>query len=158
MPSLSNALPTAPPGAAWSFRLLAESDGPAPAEIRAAAMRPSLERLGRFDEVRVRERFLAAFDPSCAWGLMVQGQLVGCVALRPDADHYWLEHFLLSPEHQGRGIGSRVLEAILQHSGDTTVWLNVLQRSEARSLYERWGFRVDHEDPIDVYMVRRPQR
>ncbi|MCE1180213.1 MAG: GNAT family N-acetyltransferase [Micrococcales bacterium] len=156
MPSSSDDMPEAPPSAAWGFRRLTESDGPALAEIRAVALRPSLERLGRYDEVRVRERFLAAFDPSCAWGLVLQGELIGCVALRREADHYWLEHFLLLPEHQGRGIGGQVMEAILGHSGDATVWLDVLQRSEARRLYERWGFRVDHEDPIDVYMVRRP--
>jgi len=32
--------------------------------IRIAAMRESLERIGRFDRQRARERFLAGFDPA----------------------------------------------------------------------------------------------
>lgn len=36
------------------------------------------------------------------------------------------------------------------------VRLNVLQGSAARRLYERHGFTVETEDPVDVFMVRRP--
>lgn len=146
--------PQAPDTSVWAFRQLTAADGPALAEIRAVAMRPSLERLGRYDDTRVRQRFLAAFDPSCAWGLTIQDRLIGCVALRPDGDEFWLEHFLLLPDYQGQGIGSAVLASILDQAGDATVRLDVLQRSEARALYERFGFELDHEDPIDVYMVR----
>nr|WP_231118761.1 hypothetical protein [Paenibacillus polymyxa] len=32
------------------------------------------------------------------------------------------------------------------------VTLNVLQGSSARRLYERFGFKIEREDPIDVYM------
>ncbi|GGK25000.1 hypothetical protein GCM10011583_66300 [Streptomyces camponoticapitis] len=37
-----------------------------------------------------------------------------------------------------------------------TVGLNVLQGSAARRLYERHGFVVEAQDPIDVFMVRPP--
>ena len=40
-----------------------QSDGNRLAEIRAAAMKSSLEALGRFDEQRVRDRFLESFTP-----------------------------------------------------------------------------------------------
>ncbi|MCH8627428.1 GNAT family N-acetyltransferase [Arsenicicoccus piscis] len=147
-------VPRAPEDAVWRFRSLTIHDGPALAEVRAAAMRPSLERLGRYDDTRVRQRFLDAFDPTCAWGMERDGRLIGCVALRPEGDEYWLEHFLLLPEHQGQGIGSQVLAIMLQRAGGATVRLDVLQRSEARALYDRFGFEVDHEDPVDVFMVR----
>lgn len=81
-------VPRAPEDAVWRFRSLTIHDGPALAEVRAAAMRPSLERLGRYDDTRVRQRFLDAFDPTCAWGLELDGRLVGCVALRPEGDEY----------------------------------------------------------------------
>jgi hypothetical protein len=35
-----------------------------------------------------------------------------------------------------------------------TMRLNVLQGSAARRLYERHGFVVETQDPIDVFMVR----
>jgi ribosomal protein S18 acetylase RimI-like enzyme len=38
------------------------------------------------------------------------------------------------------------------------VRLNVLQGSPARRLYERHGFTVESQDPVDVFMVRPPGR
>lgn len=36
------------------------------------------------------------------------------------------------------------------------VRLNVLQGSAARRLYERHGFTPEREDPVDVFLVRKP--
>ena len=38
------------------------ADGEALASLRVAAMRESLERIGRFDPQRARQRFLATFE------------------------------------------------------------------------------------------------
>lgn len=38
------------------------------------------------------------------------------------------------------------------------VRLQVLQGSAARRLYERHGFVLESEDPIDVFMLRPPTR
>lgn len=61
---------------------------------------------------------------------------------------------MLLPQHQGQGIGTQVLDVMLARAGDATVRLDVLQRSEARPLYERRGFVLDHEDAIDAFLVR----
>jgi GNAT superfamily N-acetyltransferase len=78
--------------------------------------------------------------------------------LRPAEDGRWLEHFYLAPSLQGRGLGSAVLRTLLKQidADGVPVRLNVLQGSAARRLYERHGFTVEVQDPIDVYMVRRP--
>ncbi|MEV2212881.1 GNAT family N-acetyltransferase [Streptomyces sp. NPDC050997] len=132
-------------------------------EIRAVVMRPDLERLGRFDEHRVRQRLRDAFSPRhtsvvLAGGALAGGALVGCVALRPAEDGLWLEHFYLAPEVQGRGLGSAVLRTLLDRTDadGRSVRLNVLRGSAARRLYERHGFTVEAQDPIDIYMVRVP--
>ncbi|WP_271217052.1 GNAT family N-acetyltransferase [Streptosporangium carneum] len=69
-----------------------------------------------------------------------------------------MEHFYLVPGLQGRGLGSAVLRALLRQTDadGVPVRLNVLQGSPARRLYERHGFTVEVQDPVDVYMVRRP--
>lgn len=84
--------------------------------------------------------------------------MAGCVALRPEEDTYWLEHFYLNPDLQGRGIGSAVLSRLLEQCDHeaATVRLNVLQGSSARRLYERHGFTVETEDEVDVFMARAP--
>jgi hypothetical protein len=52
-------------------------DGVILAEIRAAAMKPSLVALGRFDQQKVRSRFLDTFVPTDTWKIKRGGELVG---------------------------------------------------------------------------------
>ena len=142
----------------WDTRPASVSDVAPLAELRAVVLRADLERLGRYDEERVRQRLRDGFDPAHTWVIEVAGALAGCVALRPAEDAHWLEHFYLAPHLQGSGIGSGVLRELLDgcdRSG-VPVRLNVLQGSPARRLYERHGFTLEAEDPVDVFMVRRP--
>lgn len=143
----------------WSLRPATSEDLDAIAEIRAVVMRPDLERLGRYDEHRVRQRLRDAYTPEHTSVVEADGDVAGCVALRPSEDGWWLEHFYLAPEHQGRGIGTAVLAGLLARTDaeGTPVRLNVLQGSAARGLYERHGFTLEREDPVDVYMVRAPR-
>lgn len=144
----------------WEIRPASASDVEAVAELRAVVLRADLERLGRYDERRVRQRLRDGFEPAHTWVIEVGGAFAGCVALRPAEDAHWLEHFYLAPRLQGGGVGSGVLRELLERcdrGGDgLVVRLNVLRGSPARRLYERHGFTVETEDPVDVFMVRHP--
>lgn len=50
--------------------------------IRIEAMRESLERLGRFNPDRARERFVAGFDVTSTRRIEVSGDLVGFVVIK----------------------------------------------------------------------------
>ncbi|TWD82110.1 L-amino acid N-acyltransferase YncA [Kribbella amoyensis] len=141
----------------WALRPAEAGDVEAIAELRAVVMRPDLERLGRYDEHRVRQRFRDAFSVRHTSVVEVAGAVAGSVTVRPAQDGRWLEHFYLAPGFQGRGLGSAILRALLQRidAEDVPVRLNVLQGSAAQRLYERHGFTVEAEDPIDVFMLRR---
>lgn len=80
------------------------------------------------------------------------------MALRPATDAHWLEHFHLDSSLQGRGIGSVVLRLLLERCDrdGIRVRLNALRGSRAQRLYERHGFAVETEEPVDVFMVREP--
>ncbi|WP_214409074.1 GNAT family N-acetyltransferase [Sphaerisporangium fuscum] len=142
----------------WGLRPASVTDVEAVAELRAVVLRADLERLGRYDEHRVRQRLRDGFGAAHTWVIEVGGAVAGCVALRPAEDTYWLEHFYLDPGSQGRGIGSAVLGRLLERCDreDAVVRLQVLQGSSARRLYERHGFTVETEDEVDVFMVRTP--
>ncbi|PRB19315.1 GNAT family N-acetyltransferase [Microbacterium sp. MYb62] len=120
------------------------------AELRADVLRPDLERLGRYDAIRVRQRFRDAFEPAQTRIIVVDGTDVGSVAIRSEDDARWLEHFYIAPSHQGRGVGTRVLAAVLDD--DVLYRLNVLQGSAARSLYDRHGFVLESQDDVDVFL------
>ncbi|MET9831869.1 GNAT family N-acetyltransferase [Streptomyces sp. NPDC006385] len=143
----------------WELRPASAADVEAVAELRAVVLRADLERLGRYDERRVRQRLRDGFEPAHTWVIEVGGTFAGSVALRPAEDAHWLEHLYLAPRLQGGGIGSGVLRELLERCdrGGALVRLNVLQGSPARRLYERHGFTVETEDPVDVFMVRRPR-
>lgn len=145
-------------GAAWALRSATEADVEVIAELRATVMRADLERLGRYDEHRVRQRLRDSFSPRHTSVVVVGRELAGCVTVRPAGGRQWLEHFYLAPHHQGRGLGSAVLRAVLEGADarGLAVGLNVLQGSPARRLYERHGFVVEAQDPVDVFMVRPP--
>ena len=152
-------------GSGWALRPAVEADVEVIADLRAVVMRADLERLGRYDEHRVRQRFRDSFSARYTSVITVDGEdeeddePVGCVTVRPADGGRLLEHFYLAPHCQGRGLGSDVLRAVLEGADarGLTVRLNVLQGSAARRLYERHGFVVESEDPVDVFMVRLPE-
>ncbi|MHC5906427.1 GNAT family N-acetyltransferase [Streptomyces sp. S6] len=139
----------------WTTREATPADLDPLLDLRATVMRPDLERLGRYDEHRVRGRLRDAYDPAHTRIIEVDGETVGCVALRPAPEGDWLEHFYLAPGLHGQGIGSGVLGETLART-DRPVHLNVLQGSPARRLYERHGFVLDREDAVDVFLTRAP--
>lgn len=150
--------PSPLPGAEWVLRAARATDVEAVAELRAVVMRADLERLGRYDEHRVRQRLRDSFSTRHTSLVLAGGEFAGCVTVRPDDDGKLLEHFYLAPHHQGRGLGSAVLRTVLADTDreGVTVRLNVLRGSAARRIYERHGFVVEAQDPVDVFMVRRP--
>ncbi|MEU2245356.1 GNAT family N-acetyltransferase [Streptomyces sp. NPDC019224] len=142
----------------WDLRPATPGDLEETAELRAVVMRPDLVRLGRYDEHRVRQRLRDSYVPEHTSVIVVDGRFAGSVTLKPAGDGYLLESFYLNEAVQGRGIGSGVLDRLLDRTDaeGATVRLIVLQGSAARRLYERHGFVLEHEDPVDVTMVRRP--
>lgn len=136
----------------FTLRQSVQSDIEWLVELRAVVLRADLERLGRYDDVEVRERMRRAFRPELTRIIMVNDEPVGSITARPEGDVRWLEHFYLEPRLQGSGIGTGVLSTVLdeQHAGETH--LVVLQGSPARRLYDRLGFLPYAEDGIDVLM------
>ena len=126
--------------------------------LRIAAMRPSLERVGRFDPARARQRFIDGFRPDHTRRVEVDGTLAGCVAMGRAADgDLWLEHFYLFPEHQGRGLGEAVMRRLMDEAdaSGAPVRLSVLVESPANRFYPGFGFVETHREGVDIY-YRRP--
>ncbi|EFL03581.1 acetyltransferase [Streptomyces sp. SPB78] len=139
----------------WALRAATAADLDVLVEIRAEVMRPDLERLGRYDAHRVRQRLRDSFAPAHTSAILCGGALAGCVTFRPAEDGgHWLEHFYLAPRHQGRGLGGAVLRSLLGRADAGAVSLHVLRGSAAQRLYARHGFAVEDEGPVDVLMVR----
>jgi GNAT superfamily N-acetyltransferase len=67
----------------------------------------------------------------------------------------WLDTVEIAPEHQGRGLGSAIVHAVLEEarSRDRPVGLQVNRANRARQLYERRGF-VEVDTTETHYLMR----
>lgn len=142
------------------FTNAAHSDAETLVQMRIEAMQESLERIGRFDPQRARERFLSSFAPARCRFVVVGGVRVGFVQTKPADEYILLEHLYVVPEHQGKGIGSAVLESILADadSRSRSVKVGALRDSESNRFYQRHGFLKIDETDWDIYYLRAPLR
>lgn len=141
-----------------SFPAAAESDADTLVDIRIAAMRESLERIGRFDRQWARVRFLASFDPALCRFIEADGIQTGFIMICPKEDHWRLDHLYILPEYQSRGIGAAVLTDVFK-SADVRrmpIRLGALRGSDSNRFYQRHGFVQTDEAEWDIYYVRHP--
>ncbi len=129
------------------------------AALRVAAMRESLERVGRFDPERSRARLQRSFYPEHSAFIVADEQRIGFYTFRPAPNGLHLDHFYLLPEWQGRGLGSRVLRKLLTHADawQVPIYLGALRESPANHFYQRHGFVPAEETEWDIHYVRPPQ-
>lgn len=150
--SLANAAPTVTLG------IVTLEDFDALADLRVAAMRESLERVGRFDSTRARERLRSTFSPEHTRSIDLDGERVGFYAMRPSPDGLNLDHLYIHPRFQSRGIGGVVLKRILAEADRNrqTVRVGALKESASNRFYERHGFVRASEGEWDNYYTRAP--
>lgn len=124
--------------------------------LRVEAMRESLARIGRFDPARARERFLAGFSPAHTRHIDAHGERVGFIVTKPQADCLLLDHLYVRPAHQGRGIGSAVLEQVFGEARAMALPIRVgaLRGSDANRFYIRHGFQEVERGEHDNYYIR----
>jgi GNAT superfamily N-acetyltransferase len=124
--------------------------------LRIEAMRESLERIGRFDPVRARERFAAGFSPEHTRHVVVANARVGFVVVKPQADHLLIDHLYIQPSMQNQGLGAAVLVRVFAQADQAVLPLRVgaLRESASNRFYLRHGFILVEEADFDNYYVR----
>lgn len=125
------------------------------AELRARAMRDSLDTLGRYDEVRVRQRLLDSYQPRNTHVVYRQGKLIGFYVIEKCLDAYGLRHFYLDTPYQGQGFGEIILEHIQSFYTDLPIRLNALKGSRVNAFYQHHGFVKTGEEEYDFHYEYR---
>jgi len=128
-------------------------------EIRIAAMKESLERIGRFDPQRARERFVSSFEPENTKYIVLNSSKIGFVVVKFKDDEMSLEHLYIKPEHQGKGIGAAVLHVVFSEANfkSLPVTVGALRESASNRFYQRHGFVRSSESEWDIYYIRQPK-
>jgi ribosomal protein S18 acetylase RimI-like enzyme len=117
-------------------------------------MRWAIERLFGWDQDHQEASFAGWFHPDEVSIIVADGVDVGWIQQRREAGAIFLGSIYVKPEMQRKGIGTRVIQMVLdlsrQHSLPLT--LAVMKINPAFALYERLGFRITHEDEHKLYM------
>ncbi|WP_024681478.1 GNAT family N-acetyltransferase [Pseudomonas syringae] len=124
--------------------------------LRIEAMRESLERVGRFDPVRARERFREGFSAPDTRYIEVAGNRVGFVVVKALANGLVLDHLYIKPDAQGRGTGSAVLRQVFAEAdaAASTLRVGALKESDSNRFYIHHGFQLVESGEFDNYYVR----
>lgn len=124
--------------------------------IRIEAMRESLERIGRFDPLRARQRFADSFSPQETHYIYYGDDRVGFVVTKRQTAQLLLDHLYILPAFQGRGIGAAVLQRVFAEADarQLPVRVGALRESDSNRFYLRHGFRMVSQDEFDNYYVR----
>ena len=124
--------------------------------LRLAAMRDSLERIGRFDPVRATERFRAGFSLAHTRHIEVNHQRVGFVVVKPQVESVLLDHLYIHPDQQGKGLGTAVIMHILSEADALALPTRVgaLRDSDSNRFYMRHGFQLLEQGEFDNYYIR----
>jgi len=97
-----------------------------------------------WDEDWQANYFREKFDVSGRRIIQQNGADIGCITVRDKGTHIFLAYIALVPAFQRKGIGTQLIEEILNEANrkQKPVTLKVLKTNPARALYERLGFTV----------------
>jgi len=84
--------------------------------------------------------------------------LIGTLSVEEFSDHIRFGEFYLFPDYQGRGIGSWLLQSVLNRADvlSLPVRLEYLKWNPVGSLYLRHGFEIVSHNDTHFFMVRSP--
>lgn len=121
------------------------------AELRARAMRQSLEAVNRYDDVKVRRRLLDDYIIENTKSIYVENKLVGFYSTSSNERNKYINHIYLEPNECGKGYGTQIIDAI-KSTDMITIRLNALKLSRANGFYLRNGFtKVDESEFDNIY-------
>lgn len=117
-----------------TFEQAAESDAETLAALRIEAMRESLERIGRFDLQRARDRFLSGFSPANTQHVLVGGKRVGFFVVKQEANGLLLDHLYIKPGNQNQGVGAAVLADVFAQADRAACCVRVARFEKATQI------------------------
>lgn len=127
-------------------------------EVKKAALGSYIEAIWGWDEDEQRGYHQREFKPHALEIVLAEGVPAGYFSVRRGPDAVHLNAICLLPAFQGRGLGSALLQTLVDESKARHVplRLQVFQANPARRWYERLGFTVTGETDTHFLMERPP--
>jgi ribosomal protein S18 acetylase RimI-like enzyme len=141
----------------YTYRKAEETDKEAIFKLYGLAMSGLISEIWGWNERWQKDDFSACFDPRNITLAHLGEELVGYSHVEHRGDKLFIRMIAVHPAHQGRGIGSKLLESVIASAVEqsTGIELEVFKiNAEAKKLYEKYGFAVQGETPASYVMVR----
>lgn len=123
--------------------------------LRKLTMVEHLENSGLFlSDEEHQCRLNDAYE--CSHMIMYARELIGTLKFKEFEDRLEIMQLQIHPEFQGKGLGGRLLEQVLNQIKPKFVELTVLKNNPARKLYQRLGFTIIGEDQYEYQMQTKP--
>jgi GNAT superfamily N-acetyltransferase len=117
-----------------------------------------VKKFGAFDEARQDQYFEQNWTEDQIEIIECDGVPCGWLAVEDHGDYLELGEIILLPEFQGQGLGTRIIEDIIQtaKARNIPLRLRVMFENEAIDLYRRLGFKETGKTPTHFEMELKP--
>lgn len=135
-----------------------EEDFESLVELRIKVMKPSLEKIGRFNPKRARDRFFNSFIPEQTTIVKNEGKLLGFYMFSEDDKELFLNHLYIDSIYQGQGIGKKIIHRVKNYSSSVSknIRLEALKESPANDFYIKNGFNKIYTSEFDNIYLWKP--
>lgn len=127
-----------------SNRIATTEDTDSARDIHHRAYRETItKQYGSWDETMQDDFFNKEWNPE-KYQIIFEGESIcGYFSVENKEDYIFLKELVLSPEYQGKGIGSKIIEELFRESKEKNipVKLQVMKVNPAQHLYRRLGFK-----------------
>jgi ribosomal protein S18 acetylase RimI-like enzyme len=91
--------------------------------------------------------------------IIIDGQVVGGIWIDEHDEYRQVKEIQIHPTFQGQGIGTRVMQDVIDRTQqmDKNLMLKVLHENHALALYKRLGFVVVDDTGVQYVMEHRAQ-
>ena len=147
-------------GIAWTLRTATAADRDFVVEVNRVAMGPNLKAAFGWDEAAQRAYFDEGFDASGGDVIQVDCVDVGELLVEERPGELFLVRLALLPEWQRRGIGSAIVQMLVERARElgSALALDVFKSTpRAAQLYDSLGFVRTGESETNVFMRLEPK-
>ena len=124
-------------------------------DLYRATLRSAIENTWGWDEAFQQENFNIHLSPEKFEIISINDNHIGGFLLVEEVDNLWLEMLLIHPDHQGMGVGKKVIEQLQRQSitKNKVLKLSVIKANPVKLFYEKLGFQLYEEDEAMFKMV-----
>ena len=127
-------------------------------QLKEAAYRGYIDKMWGWEEKAAREHHDNDWQNKKPQIILYENKPIGTIYVKEVDEHTEIAQFILLSEFQNQGIGTYILEGILDSSDKTgsIVKLEILKENPAISLYRRYGFKNTGSNEFLYQMERKP--